>query len=32
MIQAVSDLNRSVEEGEQAKGAIHFISGPSEWT
>ncbi|MCW4644114.1 lactate utilization protein C [Bacillus safensis] len=29
MIQAVSDLNRSVEEGEQAKGAIHFISGPS---
>ncbi|MCY7676028.1 LutC/YkgG family protein [Bacillus safensis] len=29
MIQAVSALNRSVEEGEQAKGAIHFISGPS---
>ncbi|PCK12236.1 lactate utilization protein C [Bacillus safensis] len=29
MIHAVSALNRSVEEGEQAKGAIHFISGPS---
>ncbi|MFD4419753.1 LutC/YkgG family protein [Bacillus safensis] len=29
MIPAVSALNRSVEEGEQAKGAIHFISGPS---
>ncbi|MFJ5671654.1 lactate utilization protein C [Bacillus safensis] len=29
MIQAVSALNRSVEDGEQAKGAIHFISGPS---
>lgn len=29
MIEAVSALNRSVEEGEQAKGAIHFISGPS---
>ncbi|WP_342496176.1 lactate utilization protein C [Bacillus sp. FSL K6-0994] len=29
MIQAVSALNRSVEEGEQPKGAIHFISGPS---
>ena len=29
MIQAVSTLNRLVEEGEQAKGAIHFISGPS---
>ncbi|MBD3858361.1 lactate utilization protein C [Bacillus sp. 28A-2] len=29
MIQAVSALNRSVEEGEQTKGAIHLISGPS---
>ncbi|GLF90691.1 hypothetical protein Saga11_19500 [Bacillus safensis] len=29
MIQALSALNRSVEEGEQTKGAIHFISGPS---
>ncbi|MEW6977538.1 MULTISPECIES: LutC/YkgG family protein [Bacillus] len=29
MIQAVSALNCLVEEGEQAKGAIHFISGPS---
>ncbi|MDR0125728.1 LutC/YkgG family protein [Bacillus zhangzhouensis] len=29
MIQAVSALNRLVEEGERARGAIHFISGPS---
>ncbi|WP_226568635.1 LutC/YkgG family protein [Bacillus stratosphericus] len=29
MIQAVSAFNRSVEEREQPKGAIHFISGPS---
>lgn len=29
MIHAVSALHRSVEEGVRAKGAIHFISGPS---
>ncbi|MDM5298240.1 lactate utilization protein C [Bacillus pumilus] len=29
MIQAASALNRAVEQGDQAKGAIHFISGPS---
>ncbi|PCK21297.1 lactate utilization protein C [Bacillus pumilus] len=29
MIQAVSAFNQLVEGGEQPKGAIHFISGPS---
>ncbi|WMT27671.1 lactate utilization protein C [Bacillus aerius] len=29
MIHAASALHRLVEEGEQTKGAIHFISGPS---
>ncbi|WP_353855642.1 lactate utilization protein C [Bacillus sp. Bos-x628] len=29
MIQAVSAFHHSVEKGEKTKGAIHFISGPS---